>query len=172
MKKNLRDFIALFALAFVLLCSGCSKDETSVVESGSSDPYFSAKIDGRLWSTTSGILVSRQFEGGNAILMINANCNDGNFQLFFEASQLRIGTHTLHTMNWHDDTENGVGQFFINNGGGNYTTMFHRTGGTCTITTLTKAELAGTFEFYAQDGVLSGPVAHVTEGKFRVKLPQ
>jgi hypothetical protein len=182
MKKNFCYFVVLLVLPFTLFFSGCDSTSSSIVGSDNPVAFFSAKVEGELWSTsTINIKAEYQrdgFVGEPTILMISADCNRGSIQLFFDESKLHIGTHTLRRMSWYNDTDNtdhGAAYLFIRNDIRIYETMSDAAGGTFTITTLTPKEIAGTFEFVAQDidGLAgSGSFVHVTEGKFRVKLPQ
>jgi hypothetical protein len=179
MKKNLCRFVVLLVLPFALLFSGCDSTSSSIAGSDNPIAFFSAKVEGELWSfSPARIRVFYKqpiFMDEPRCIMIDANCESGNMKLAFDEHDLRIGTHTLRNLGWYDDIDNGAAYLFTRHDEKSYDTFSDAAGGTFTITTLTPKEIAGTFEFAAQDingPAGSGPLVHITEGKFRIKLPQ
>lgn len=162
MKKNLYNLVALLALSCTLFLSACSKGNGPVTVDDDFESYLSAKIEGQEWGMTTTLTIEDNGLVGN--LSISGSSNSGAIELVFRKNELHTGTIHLSSLNKPEKhsatcfTEDGV-----------YSSGFHPTGGTCTITILTKNAVAGTFEFYGQEAE-TGRRIHITDGKFGINL--
>jgi hypothetical protein len=146
MKKvfSIALLIAIFAVSF-----SCKKDSET-----STNPSFSAKVDGVLWNSTS--IVAVHFTAANTTQIMAAKLQSSEqIELFYRG--LGTGTYTCN------DENSGAGMigsinFFSDDSGSAENTII------VTKYDATAKKVSGTFSFKAED--MDGNIHNITEGKF------
>lgn len=156
MKQYLFSLRVALSLGVLAMLCGCS-DSTTTQNSTPAVPFIAATVDGAVWRTE-----NLRVTHSNGVLEVEGIQDNQTIQ--FRIVEKFMADRTTLSLG---ETHNAL----LHHGSTIYNSFLSPTGGSFTITLLTKSEMEGTFSFAGTDNKLTTTL-HVLGGQFRIPLPQ